>query len=133
VPVSSELHEEFCSTRSRSAAFEALPVWRGTDKRFVDSPLLSLARELRSDSKSRTRRKLSPRRSRNARSLSRRFNRRGRCNPQMFSWEAIGAAPVAVISGGASGGEAAVSVDTTRVSLIRVDINIAVNSRAAAR
>ena len=62
------------------------------------------------------------------------FNRRACAIPQMLSFtSAIGAAPVAVISGGKIGAAVSDEIACTPESLIRVAINIAVNKSAAAR
>ena len=62
------------------------------------------------------------------------LNRRAHAIPQILSFTSvIGAAPVAVISGGEIGAPVSDEISCTPEYLIRVAINIAVNKSAAAR
>ena len=126
--------EEFYSTQFQRVAVDASPVWNGTDNRFGWYWFLFRARGASSDWKSRSRKRSLSQRSGNARLLSHRFNRRLRTIAQMFSFGSTNGAtgPELTVSGGVFSGTG-VGFAANEGCLMRVAINIALKSSAAAR
>ena len=136
LPALSRRREEFYNTRFRRAV-EALPAWNGTDNRSRSYLFLWRARGASNDWRLRSRKKSSARRPGTARLLSHRFNRRLRAIAQMFSFGPVMGAigPDGILSGGTTSGGGGIDVDVGAAGascLIRVDINMAAKSNAAA-
>src|SRR5206468_13053034 len=125
---------KFYRTVHQMAAVLVSQIWNDTGTR--GTPCRSLpARRKHNDLKSQTMSRSQPRRLRHAGWISYCLNRACGATAQMFSSaSAIGAAPVAVTSGGVNGTLGRmVACGSRDVCLMRVDISIAVKRRAAAR